>query len=220
MSLFHNQKRGAGLTTDRIEAFSDGVFSIAITLLILGVTVPELSKAQLANGELLPHLVALWPKLLSYLISFVLIGLFWYGHHIMFHFIKRSDRNLVLLNLLLLMLIAFFPFPAALLGEYGTDTAASVIYGSTLVAMGLAFSGIWKYASYKNRLVEPNLPPRIIHVASWVVLAVPLLYLVAVGLAFINPRLSLWVYLIVPVMYLVPSPIDELVDYHSAERET
>ncbi len=220
MSFFRERKRGAGLTTDRIEAFSDGVFSIAITLLILGVAVPELTPYQLANGELLSHLIALWPKLLSYLISFVLIGLFWYGHHIMFHFIKRSDRNLVLLNLLFLMLIAFFPFPAALLGEYGTDTVASVTYGLTLVVMGLAFSGMWKYASYKNRLVEPNLPPRIVHVASWVVLTAPLLYLVAVGLAFINPRLSLWFYLVVPVLYLIPSPIDELVDYHSAERET
>ncbi len=208
MGLFRRHSRGAGLTTDRIEAFSDGVFSIAITLLVLSVAVPQLTPTELAHGDL-------WPKLLSYLISFVLIGLFWYGHHIMFHFIKRSDRNLVLINLFFLMLIAFFPFPAALLGEYGADTVASVIYGATLVVMGLAFALIWQYASQNRRLVEANLPDRIITLGRRVVLTAPLLYLVAVVLALISPRFSLWVYIVVPVLYLVPSPIDELVAYHS-----
>src|SRR6266487_2888595 len=104
----------SGLNTNRIEAFSDGVFAVAITLLVLNLQVPQLASAN----ELVPKLSELWPKLLSYALSFVIVGIYWVAHHNTFHYIKQSDRNLLWLNILLLMCIVFLPFPTALLGQY------------------------------------------------------------------------------------------------------
>ncbi len=102
----------AGLTTGRITAFSDGVFSIAITLLVLNLCVPTVP------GELLDQLGKQWPSLLSYILSFVIVGIYWVAHHNMFHYIKRSDRPFLWINILLLMCVAFIPFPAGLLGQF------------------------------------------------------------------------------------------------------
>ncbi len=111
------QVSSAGLTTQRIEAFSDGVFAIAMTLLILEVKIPPLTS--IANeAALQTYLIKQWPAYLSYVLSVIVIGIFWVAHHGLFHYIKRADRNLFLLNILFLLCIAFLPFPAAILGEF------------------------------------------------------------------------------------------------------
>ncbi len=198
--------------TERIEAFSDGVFAIAITLLILSVAVPELSTQEILKGQLIPHLISLWPKFLSYIISFSVIGIFWVGHHIMFGYIKRSDRVLMWLNIILLMIISFIPFPAALMGEYGKEQISIIIYGGTLVLAGLAFKLLWMYASYNHRLIDKNLDPSIIAIGSKAILVAPLVYGIAIGVSFINPLISILIYILVPLLYILPSPIDILVE--------
>ena len=202
-----------GLSTNRLEAFSDGVFSIAITLLVLEITVPALSSVEVAHGQLLKDLIDLWPKFLSFFISFSIIGIFWVGHNIMFRFIKRSDRTLLWLNILLLMFVSFIPFPAALLGEYGAERTATVLYGSTVMVLGLIYFIVWKYATFKNRLVDSNLDPKMIRQGSVIVLAAPLLYFAAILLAFVSPILTLIIYIFIPILYVIPSPVDEFVDY-------
>jgi len=125
------------LTTNRIEAFSDGVFAIAMTLLVLQISVPEIPEALVAI-ELPRKLLALWPaKLLSYAMSFVLIGIYWVTHHITFHHIKRSDPVLLWLNILFLMCVSFIPFPTALIGQYLHQQLPVLIYSATLGITGL-----------------------------------------------------------------------------------
>ncbi len=200
------------MTTDRVEAFSDGVFAIAITLLILAISIPELSKEALLKGELITHIIALWPKLLSYIVSFSVIGIFWVGHHIMFRFIKRVDRILLWLNILFLMIISFIPFPAALLGEYGQEQTAIIIYGTTLFLAGISFEFLWVYASHNYRLIDKNLDSQRIARATKIVLIAPIIYLLAIIASFINPLWSIIIYILVPILYILPSPIDEFVD--------
>ena len=217
MKFFKQPPLKTGLSTGRIEAFSDGVFAIAITLLILAVTVPEHAPEATAHPELSAQIVALWPKILSYAISFAVIGIFWVGHHIMFHYIKRSDRTLLWLNILFLMMISFIPFPAALLGQYGADRTAVIVYGATLMAAGLMIEAIWLYASAGRRLISPTLDPALIRMATGIVLAGPIVYLIAVALAFVNPLWSILIYIVVPVAYVIPSPIDRLADFDASD---
>lgn len=202
-----------GLTTARIEAFSDGVFAISITLLILTIAVPELSQVQLSHGLLLKSLIHLWPKFLSFFISFIVIGIFWMGHIIMFNFIKRSDRILLWLNVLLLLFVSFVPFPAALIGEYGADKYAAVFYGGVLMILGFIYLVLWLYASHNFRLISSTVDPVIIKKATLIVLIAPITYLIAIIIAFINPVITIIIYIVIPIVYIIPSPIDEFVNY-------
>src|SRR5438132_1257264 len=104
------------LPPHRLEAFSDGVFAIASTLLVLDLHVPELAAVARTRGGLWGALLAQWPRLLSYLISFGIVGFYWVGHHLMLHFVRHVDRRFLFLNVVFLMLVAFMPYPAAVLG--------------------------------------------------------------------------------------------------------
>ena len=202
-------EKSLGLSTGRIEAFSDGVFAVAITLLILEIKIPHLEM-----GESLWHSVLqLWPKFMAYVVSFGVIGIFWMGHHIMFHYIKRSDRVLLWLNTVLLMFISAIPFAAGLIGEYRDDPAAVAVYGALLCATGLIFYITWAYAAHRHRLIRANMPADLVSLGHKAVLAAPIIYAIAMVFAFVDPLISKIIYLLVPIAYLVPSPIDRLVHF-------
>ena len=117
------------MSKQRIEAFSDGVFAVAITLLVLNFKVTGLDRSDLRN-----QILGQWPHLLSYVLSFVIVGVYWVAHHTLFHFVKKTNRALLWLNNFFLMTIVFLPFPAGLLGEYPGSELSILLYGSTLIA--------------------------------------------------------------------------------------
>jgi uncharacterized membrane protein len=195
------------LSTTRLEAFSDGVFAVAITLLVLNLQVPQL-KASLISSELVPELGKLWPKFLIYALSFVIVGIYWVAHHNTFHYIKRSDRNLLWLNILLLLCIVFIPFPTALLGEYPGQQISVIIYAGTLVSTGLVLQLLWWYATSGYRLVERDIDPRLVQLATRKNLLAPLIYLLAIGISFFSVQVSLICFILVPVYYIFPGRID------------
>ena len=197
----------AGLSTNRLAAFSDGVFAVAITLLVLNLQIPQLASS-LASRELLPKLFALWPKLLSYMLSFVIVGIYWVAHHNTFHYIQRSDRNLLWLNILLMMCIVFLPFPTALLGQYPEQQVAIIIYAGTLVITGLVLQSLWWYATSDCRLVDREIDPHLVQRATRRNLTAPLVYLLAIGISFFSVTASLVLFLLVPVYYIFPGRID------------
>ncbi len=197
----------ASLSTNRVEAFSDGVFAVAITLLVLNLQVPQLATAVLST-KLVPELLALWPKLLSYAISFIIVGIYWVGHHNTFHYIKRSDRTLLWLNLLLLLFIVFIPFPTALIGQYPEQQISVIIYASTLVCTGLVLQLLWWYASSNHRLVDQDIDPHLVQMASRRNLTAPLIYLLAIGVSFFSVQVSLIFFVLIPVYYILPGRID------------
>lgn len=202
-----------GLRTNRIEAFSDGVFAIAITILVLELAVPHVM-----HEELLPSLINLWPKFLSYFISFAIIGILWVGHVIMFRFIKRSDRVLLWLNILLLLFISFIPFPAALLGDYGASKYAVILYGLNLVLVGITYVSVWIYSSRNYRLIDKKVSPEMIKRGTYIIAAAPITYFIAIVIAHFNPVITMIIYILIPIAYIIPSPIDEFVDYAFEEN--
>jgi uncharacterized membrane protein len=137
----------------RVELFSDAVFAIAITLLIVDIKVPDVtSSAQLLNS-----LSRLWPHFLSYFISFLIIAMQWVDHHEMFEHIEECDRGLLWLNMLFLMCIAFLPFPTALVGSYPNERVAVLIYSVAIVCAILVKTCLWRYVAIWRRLVKPDL---------------------------------------------------------------
>jgi uncharacterized membrane protein len=142
------------LGTSRLEAFSDGVFAIAITLLILEVVVPAGS-----GDRLLEELRDAWPSYLAYVVSFATIGALWLGHHTMTEYLDRTDSVFMRVNLLLLLVVAFLPFPTRIVAEYLRDDDAERIavtfYGITLLVAALLLSVVWRYA-LREHLVKPD----------------------------------------------------------------
>jgi TMEM175 potassium channel family protein len=196
----------AEMSPARTEAFSDGVFSIAATLLVLDLKVPE------TTGGLLPALVHAWPAYASYAVSFITIGIIWLNHHAIFHHLRRVDRTLQVLNLLLLMTVALIPFPTAILAKYlesGHDQAvAGAIYGVTMTAMGASFGSLWTYVLWNDRLRASAIAPaRKRSLLVRFAVGTPI-YAAGIGVAFVSAKLSLLIYALLAVYYLyapVPS---------------
>lgn len=196
------------LTNNRIEAFSDGIFAIAMTLLVLQISVPEIPQALVAI-ELPRKLLSLWPgKLLSYAVSFVLIGIYWVTHHITFHHIKRSDPVLLWLNILFLMCVSFIPFPTSLIGQYAHQQLTVIIYSSTLGVTGLVSQLLWWYATSDHRLVDSDINPRVVSLITRRNLTPVFIYLLSIGVSFFSVDLSTALLFVVPVLYILPSPIN------------
>lgn len=141
---------------ERLVFFSDAVFAIAITLLALDIRLPP-HEGGMTNAQLRESLIAIWPSYMGYVISFLVIGFVWMAHHRRFRYIIDYDRNLLLLNLVYLMTIAFVPFSTSVISEYGNQTA-TIFYALSIVIVGIASFLLWWYASHGNRLVEPDLP--------------------------------------------------------------
>ena len=141
--------------TGRIEAFSDGVFAIAITLLVLTIRVPN--ATELAGGVSLGSaLLSLWPHYLAFVTSFATILAEWVNHHRIFTFVRKCDHTFLYWNGLVLLLVTFLPFPTALVAEYLRHPEAKVagaVYSGTYFAIALAFKGLWHYASVNGRLL-------------------------------------------------------------------
>jgi uncharacterized membrane protein len=172
------------MSKGRVEAFSDGVFAIAITLLVLTIAQPSnyhRLASQLANR---------WPSLVAYVVSFVVIGIMWLNHHSVFVHLARVDRGLISLNLALLLTVVFIPYPTAVFGEAlrqgaGEQTAA-VVYSVTMAVNAATWGALWLYASGHRRLLADTFPESERVTATVLFTLGTVLYAVAVVIAFVN----------------------------------
>ncbi|MDQ2984492.1 MAG: TMEM175 family protein [Actinomycetota bacterium] len=189
--------------TARIEAFSDGVFAIAITLLIIEIHVPDPSHTESLGHELLQT----WPSYVAYLTSFLTIGVMWINHHHVFSFITQADRTLLLLNTLLLMMIAFVPFPTAVLAQFIETKGAregALLYGATLTLTAIVFFAWWRYASADRRLIGDHVADEQLDEITRAYTPGTLLYGGSALVAFISPWVSAALYLLIAVFYALP----------------
>ncbi|HEV7553311.1 MAG TPA: TMEM175 family protein [Candidatus Angelobacter sp.] len=185
--------------TTRIEFFSDAVFAIAITLLVLELKIPK------PEEPLVPILFRQWPSYAAFLLSFVCIGVMWINHHRLFMLIKRADDTLRLLNLLLLLGVSAVPFPTAVLAEHlrGPDRRiAALIYNATFVFIAVAFRGLWRYATTHQLLHENAAVPVIFNVFNRYGVA-PLLYFFCFIIAWFDARASVIANAAVAVLFAV-----------------
>jgi uncharacterized membrane protein len=184
----------------RILALSDGVFAIAITLLIIAIAIP----AATSEADLPDALLGLWPRYLAYALSFLVIARFWVTHHLAFRLIAHYDATLVWLNLLLLMLVAFLPFPTAVLGEHIGSPAAAVLYAASVCLAGAASAAYWWYASGRGNLLGPDVGPARVRALRARGLSGPVLFGLSLPIAALYPYAAevLWV-LVFPLTRVV-----------------
>ncbi len=184
------QQLGEEKETGRTEAFSDGVFAIAITLLILEIRVPHVE-----GGALAELLLEQWPSYLAYILSFLVIAVMWVNHHNMFKYIRRTDNTFLFLNSLLLMVICAVNFSTALLADYILDPVnqqiATIVYTGVNFLIAICFGLLWRHASYNHRLLDRTIDPRLPQAITDSYRYGPILYGAAFVLIFINVWLSL-----------------------------
>jgi TMEM175 potassium channel family protein len=177
---------------DRLVFFSDAVFAFALTLLVQRILVP-------GGPDYTHQVLALWPKYLSYAISFFVVGRYWLGHHRMFRYIRRWDQRLILLDLALLFFIAFVPFPAAMIGERGAYRISLVFYAATVGCAGLASLLLWVYATQDHRLVAADLDETVIRRYRLSGMVAPAVFFLSIPLSFVSLNLGFFSWLLIPV---------------------
>ncbi len=196
--------------TGRLEAFSDGVFAVAITLLVLTLKIPgvDMPASQLPNdAQLWSLLLNEWPMLAAYITSFATIGVMWINHHRLYTHIKRTNTVLMLFNLLLLLVIVFVPVPTALVAEYlvhPDQHTAALLYSGTMVILAICFNLLWRYASYHNRLLSKNADTRAVRAITRQYWFGPVVYLLAFILALFSAPASLTLCFLLALFFAIP----------------
>src|SRR6266545_6102112 len=189
--------------TQRIEAFSDGVFAIAITLLIIEISVPHVT----GEGSLAAALGDLWPSYGAYVLSFVMIGIYWVNHHSLFRLFVRTDHFFLMLNVFFLMAIAFLPFPTAVLGEYLNDSverdSAVRLYSLGLLLPAFGWIVVWLYANARG-LVDERLAPEYVRFLTVQYLLSNVLYAGALMLSFLDAWVALALVTGLTLLYMLP----------------
>jgi uncharacterized membrane protein len=189
------------LSTSRIESLSDAIFAFAMTLLVLTLTLPDMTQTKLNLSQLL---VAQWPKFFNYALSFLLLAVFWIIDHRQFHFIRRTDNRHLWINIGILMFVALMPFSTDVNGDYSGNMLAQILFSGNLLVLGLLFLLNWWYACYHHRLVAPDLGREIIMRGIRRGSIVPVIAFISIILSLFIPRHALWVYLLIPVIELHP----------------
>src|SRR5262245_45069387 len=195
------------MPTSRIEAFSDGVFAIVITLLILSIQVPQLQGSDISLA-LAAALRGMAPKFLSYALSFVIACVWWVAHHHLFALLTKSDRGLLWLNSLFLFWLASVPFPTALLGDYPQERLAVLCYGAVMMMAGVSFSLMRFYAFYIGKLTASGRTRRLLKRAMIKSALNPLPHLMAMWLVFVKTAIALAFYAAIPILFFVPTRLD------------
>ena len=189
--------------TGRVEAFSDGVFAIAMTLLVLNVKVPIASRP----GQLGSLLWQQWPSYLAFVISFAFIGIMWVNHHRLFVHIRRIDHTLLILNGALLLGATAVPFPTAVLAQYlgkPDEKAAMMLYNGTYLVVAIFFNVLWRYAASRHRLLGEAVDVAEVNRITRQYAFGPLLYLVCFVLAYINVAASLALNVGLAIFFALP----------------
>jgi uncharacterized membrane protein len=194
--------------TGRVEAFSDGVMAIAITLLVLDLKVPTESDVAAHDGNLILALAARWPSYLAYLAAFLTIGIIWLNHRAFVDKVRRFDNRMQWLNLMLLLGVATLPFPTSLLAAYVADggapaATAAVVYGLLSVATALPWTFMWRHLVDREELLER--PYGLAHARAELRRATigPIVYVVAIPIAIVAPILALVFYIAIAVVYAI-----------------
>ncbi|MBW3661168.1 MAG: DUF1211 domain-containing protein [Gemmatimonadetes bacterium] len=189
----------------RITALADGVFAIVMTLLVLGIDMPEVADDQLGD-RLMGEILLVWPKLSAFVVSFLVLGIYWIGHHSQFHFMKGVNRTALWLNIVFFMFVSLVPFSTRVVGHYGTQGFSLWLYAANLILISMVLLVHWRYAM-RAGLLKDEADEEMARSASRRILVGPAIYVAAIGVSFFSARLALLVILLAPVLHILPGPI-------------
>ena len=186
--------------TTRMETFSDGIFAIAATLLVLELSVHGVSGKRLGH-----ELLHIWPSYLAYVTSFVTIGIIWINHHHTVSLVGRVNRTFLFINNLLLLTIAFLPFPTKLVADYlrgDGEKAATLAYAATFVLMALLHQAWWQYARRGRRLIAESVPDSALRAVDQAYAPGVPMYATVLVVAFFSPLAAVFLTFGIAAFYL------------------
>lgn len=186
----------------RLEALADAVFAIAMTLMVLELAIPFISGDP-TNKEITQALFSMWPRFLTYFLSFMILGVFWLIHHFIFENVKAYNTTLAWLNIIFLMLVSLIPFTTSYLGEYFLETTPTLIYGLQLLLMFFLGFSLWTYSTTKKRLVNADFDTDLAKGAKAMGYIYFIILIIAIIFSFIKPVVSIAVYGVIVVLFIV-----------------
>lgn len=194
------------MSSTRLEALGDGIFSVAMTILVIELDLPKI----LGNGwsDFAHALQHTWQGLLCYMISFIVLGIMWFGHRMMFEYIARTNRYFIFLGVLFYMVVCLVPFSTRFLAQ-AVEWQSILVYGINLSLCNLTLYAQWSYGINRKSLMEIPLPGEVRKEARLLFLLSPVVYSVAIAISFWMPVVSLCIYVITPVLYLLPNKLDK-----------
>lgn len=208
-----DEHRERSLELDRVVNFSDGVFAISATLLVLTIVIPRNLKGPGLDEKLWDAYRDVLPQILAYALSFFIIGRTWLGHHRMFKAIRRIDGRFVALNLVVLAFVAVLPFPTDVFGEYPSSRPALIVYAAAISASGLASSALWLYAMRDNRLIDPSTPRDWVAHAHLRGLSIPAVFLTSIPVSLVSVGAAqLWWLLLIPLRSVLARRYGKITD--------
>lgn len=194
-----------GLTKNRLEALVDGVFATLMTVLVLTLALPQQSSSSTSLAQ---RLALLGHPVFAYAMSFIVLGVYWVGHHNMFHYIRRTTRIFLWLNVLFLLAVGFLPFSTTIFGDNLLDPIAIIFYGANLILVGSMLYIIWWYATRCKHLVEQDIDPHLVSSVKRRILTGPLLNVAAIAFAYVLPIVSILLFLSTIVFFILPGHVD------------
>jgi uncharacterized membrane protein len=194
----------------RLNAMSDGVFAIVITLMVFEIKVPQIPAGQVSSQALSLALQAMLPDFARLFLSFVVLGIYWVGHNNVFQHVLKHDRLMLWLNIFFLLVVALIPFPASLLVRYGETQLSVVLYALNLLVGGVLLDLIWWYATYNRHLMCDSVGDALVHSFHQRILTGPAIYAVAILVSFFSLFLSKVLFGIAILYYLIPTIQDFL----------
>lgn len=200
--------------TGRLETLGDGVFAIVMTLMVLELKIPEW-EGPVTNALVWSYLLKLSPSLFAFALSFIVLGVLWFAHRLEYVFIGASNRKLIWLNMLFYLSICLFPFSAAMLGHYHDNQLVEVLYGANLIVSAELLHWIWNYGTSVQGLREREVPAELKKEIQLLFMFAPAVYMVAIGISFVEPVWSFYFYLFTPLLYLIPTKLDKYLPHRT-----
>lgn len=194
------------LRSVRLEALGDGIFAVAMTILAFELKWPNLPDTSLNSFVQSFHHIL--PDLLCYIISFVILGIMWFGHRMVFEYIGKTNRHFIFLGVIFYMMICLVPFSTRFLAENKLQWGTILVYGLNLSFCNLALYAQWSYAIHRKDFLDRELPPKVKMAAKISFLISPFIYAIAIVFSFWLPQLSIIFFIITPLLYLIPNELD------------
>jgi uncharacterized membrane protein len=200
-------KHKLGMASGRLEALGDGIFSIAMTILVLEIALPAVNGNDWNDFTKAMHNV--WYDLLCYAISFVVLGIMWYGHRLMFEYIGKSNRHFIFLGILFYMVVCLVPFSTRFLAKSPLQWYSTMVYGINLSLCNITLYIQWLYGINKTEMLHREIPREVRKEATLLFLLSPAVYTIAIILSFFWPWASISIFIATPIFYLLPNKIDK-----------
>lgn len=195
------------MVSQRLEGLGDGIFSVAMTILAIELTMPVVKGDNWADFSEALH--ESWHGLLCYVISFIVLGIMWFGHRMMFEYIGKTSRYFIFLGILFYLVVCLVPFSTRILANNTLQWFSIFMYGINLSLCNLTLYAQWTYGLRRRSLLHSHVPPEVKKEANFLFLVSPIVYGIAIVISFFSPKISIGIFVVTPILYLLPNKVDK-----------